>query len=1080
MNALFIGLGGAGCSSVAEYARMVKNAGVKTNDAYLYFDTEVAMKDYYPIMGDDFMHLGSIQRGSRHTINKLREDAIRTKNNPYETELQKKESTQFLEWFDGSIRSGEPLDKGAEGVRMMSRTMLYAEYDEIKRIIRQKRTFTNAAGRNQDRRVYVVSGTCGGTGAGTVLDMLYLIQEVLVELQSGNANDPDTNLLLIMPQGYVMGVTDPNNNLYVPYRTNPYALFDEINGCMKDYNSYYSDGDSVTDGSGHIISIKAVSDQSAGKRYYYYRCCGNDTVAFPFTVCQNAYLFDSVDSNTGEVLSPRQRTANVSNFLYIMEAANQAQANLNTTVSNQSRLCKFASRNKPFIEAFSGSGIFIAQSWEELTRKYVHDKALYQLLKYGFLGDNGCYSEECVDGDKTSLIGKIDDIIIEFDYKTLLDSILQDLSGDDIEKLHRNIKNSIGDKSNRIKDIFAISNQKNNINELAKGVDGLLKKVRDYTYESCTKWMMDYNLYHALKVATDLDGYFDNQYRDLLNTIAVDAMDIDWYVKIKRQGDKKRREICTTLLSVYIKYLVYRNLSNEDNGYLDNCKKKINAAIDAIDFNQLKIEGVKVCELRSEYIKYLTELKNDLNRRIYPSLNTLFNFDTTSFVANNFVESKYMELIAQSANGLPDFRKTGKDENNNELQNLLYQHKASCIENMKHNETSWSNYFEMNDSINADTFAENIKLAFSSFVKEAKRKAESISLDSSLSKPFPQLNPDEQANLIETMQSYQSINLSVNYSRANNAHTSIVVGDLVNNLSWLKAGLFPQNNSQAAYNTMEKVEVQSTDMPDRVVLLFVRFGYALNDYSYYDIYKDKFEYIVKHPKERVNPMYNDRRFWEAKGNIGEFFRSIKEQAEKNSLVALWKGHYDILTKFNSLFLYKLLDEHYSTDDRTGLDILDKIRRNDFIKLEKKKATASKTKTKKTGTSNEIAKFKEIVFYKTEDHRFATDKAVYNPEKEGLVVEFGKKYDRITNLRSSVPYFEFWLDVLRQLGEALDQQLVVQAFNDTKSLIGDYNNDARQFVEEHIYNKYHKTDLQTNAESVDWYSCFADYIRICRK
>ncbi|MBO6100322.1 MAG: EAL domain-containing protein, partial [Spirochaetaceae bacterium] len=201
--------------------------------------------------------------------------------------------------------------------------------------------------------------------------------------------------------------------------------------------------------------------------------------------------------------------------------------------------------------------------------------------------------------EKDGNIGKIDDIILEFDYKTLLDSILHDLSGDDLEKLHKNIKNSIGNKSNRIKEILAISNQKNNINELAKGVDGLLKKVRDYTYESCAKWMKDYNLYHALKVATDLDRYFDDQYRDLLNTIAVDAMDIDWFVKLKMQGDKKRRDICATLFSVYIKYLVYRNLSNEDNGYLDNCKKKINAVIDAIDFNQLKIEGVKVCELRS-------------------------------------------------------------------------------------------------------------------------------------------------------------------------------------------------------------------------------------------------------------------------------------------------------------------------------------------------------------------------------------------------------------------------------------------------------------------------------------------------
>lgn len=140
MNALFIGLGGAGCSSIAEYARMVKNAGINTNDAFIYFDTEVAMKEYYPIMGKDFVHLGSVEPGSRHTINKLRDDAIREKNNP-KTELKKKESSQFLDWFDESVRSGEPLDKGAEGVRMMSRAMLYAEYNAIKGKINNKRTY---------------------------------------------------------------------------------------------------------------------------------------------------------------------------------------------------------------------------------------------------------------------------------------------------------------------------------------------------------------------------------------------------------------------------------------------------------------------------------------------------------------------------------------------------------------------------------------------------------------------------------------------------------------------------------------------------------------------------------------------------------------------------------------------------------------------------------------------------------------------------------------------------------------------------------------------------------------------------
>lgn len=1082
MKALFIGLGGAGCSSVAEYARMVKNAGIKTDDAFIYFDTEVAIRENYPIMGNDFFHLGSIAPGSRHTINKLRDDAIRVKDNPNTSELEKKESVQFLDWFDESVRSGEPLEKGAEGVRMMSRAMLYAEYNYIKEIISNKRTYIDDTGDNQDRRIYVVSGTCGGTGAGTVLDILYMIQEILVETQQSNANDPDTNLLLVMPQGYVMGVNNPKNNLYIPYRTNPYALFDEINGCLKDYNSYYSNEDKDESG------VKAVSDQDAGKRYYYYRCYGGDTPEFPFTVFQNAYLFDSVDAGTGERLSPRQRCANVSNFLYIMEAASQAQANLNTTVSNQSRLCKFASRNKPFIEAFSGTGLFVAQSWEEFTRKYVHDKALYQLLQFGFLGQKEGYSDECLDKDKKGFLSGINDLISAFDYKTSLDEILQDLSGDDLEKLHKNIKSAIGDKSNRIKDIFVISNKKDQVNELSKGVANLLRKVSAYTYQSCADLMITYNLYHALKVVGDLDVYFDYQYKSLLSSISEDAMDIDWRTKLARKGDHQRRVICSTLLSTYFKYLVYRNLSNDDNGFLDNCKNRIDAAISSIKLQDqnYKVEGVKISDLDSEYRKYLNELKNDINRRIYPDLSTLYNFNASVFVAGNSVERKYANLVAQQNpevaqginGGLPDFRTNVIGENNQELGNLLYKHKATCVESLKTNETTWVNYFTIDDNVNAISFAENIKLALASFFKVAQEKADSLSLDPSLSIPFPQLTPEAQANLVNTMQSYQTINLSVNYSRTSNAHTAIVVGDLIK-LSWLKNGLFPQVNGQAAYNTMERVEVQSTDMPDRVELLFVRFGYALNDYSFYGTYKGKFEYILAHHRERVNPTYNDKRFWEAKGNLGEFFRAIKELADKNALVTKWRGHYDVLTKFNALFLYNLLESHYKLLESNnagtieGLELLEKMKHEDFIKLEQEIVNSD------DGKAPEI-KIKNIVIFKTQDNVFARERDIYRPEGDGLQVNFSTHYNRVTELRSFASFYEFWVDILRQLGENLDMEAIVQAFNDTKESIGDSYLHERPFIEENIYKKYHKNDEQTHVESIDWLSCFTDFIRICTK
>lgn len=1076
MNALFIGLGGAGCSAVAEYARMIQSSGIDTNDAFLYFDTEVAMKDNYPIMGDDFMHLGRIKTGSRHTINKIVEKAQKAVRDEQEEELSKREKQQFLDWFDLSIRSGEPLEKGAEGVRMMSRTMLYADYAEIKSKIEFKHTYTDDTGVTRDRRVYVVSGTCGGTGSGTVLDMLYLIQEVLADAHQSNAEDPDLSLLLIMPQGWIKGIKNTKDPLYIPYQTNPFALFDEINGCLKDYNSYYSEDDAVKDEDGNIISISNITDENAGKRYYHYRCCGNDTDPFKFTVFQNAYLFDSVDSKTGEVLSPRQRSANVSNFLFVMEASEQAQAGLNTVVSNRSRVCKFKSRTKPFIEGFSASGIFIAQTWEELTRKYVHDKSLYQMLKYGFLGEEGSYDQGVFAGDKSDFNKEITNLINGVDYSTDLDTILQNLEGDDLEKVYNNIKDSIGYKNNRVYDIFAGSNKSDEKQRLSETLDGLLNSVRNHVYESCANWMITYNLFHALQLAKALDHFYEDEFKTKGDGIAADEMDIAWYNKGK---DKKRRVCCANLFKKYIEYLVYRNLSNENDGYLDKCKEYLEAAQKTIRLDQIKLEGVKISEIGDQYKSYLIELKHDTNRKIYPDLNELFNFDTATFVANNEVEKKYAKLIMQTQDGLPDFRiKVMKG--NEEQTNLLYKYKESLVRDLKERDTTWEHLFMMNDDMNSATFSRNIKVAFDKFVKKAASVSDVLSRDNTLKIQLKIADVDEQERLFEQMDAFRKISLSI-IDKDENPHTSIVVCDFKNH-SWLSTKMFPEENGNAKYDHMEKIKIPSTDTTDRIVLLFVRFGYALNEYNYYNLYKKQYEYIVKHPKERVNPTYNDIRFWGAKGDIGGYFKSIKEEYDKNVLIKHWKGHYDDFLKFTSLFLYHLLDSCYKNEDKTGLELLEKLNRDSFLKLElkssAKKKTGSKKKNVQADEGEEVEQYKEIVLFKTEDLVFSEEKRLYKPEATGLHIEFGNKYEKITELRPTAPFFSFWYDILCRL--TIENEYYIETFQKVKGLMDEYSSNSKQFLKDNIYDKYQKVDDQTQAERIDWRSIFMDFLKLCKK
>lgn len=1063
MNGLFIGLGGAGCSAVAEYAKLIQNAGVNTNDEFLYFDTEVAIKETYPIIGDDFVHLGSINPGARHTINKLVEEADIKMASPDEHDIVKDEAKQFLLWFDRSIRSGEPLDKGAEGVRMMSRAMLYADYDDIKRIIAAKRSYL-VNGLNKDRRIYVVSGTCGGTGAGIVLDVLYMIQEIVFQRSGGNMNDPDVSLLLIMPQGYVFGITDPNNKLYIPYRTNPYALFDELNGCLKDYNGYYSDSDvSNRDENGNATQVRSVADNNAGKRFHFYRCCGNDVQAFPFTVCMNAYMFDSVDSNTGEPLSPAQRSANVGNFLFVMEAANEAQDNLNTTVSNQLRLCKYASRHKQFIEGFSATGLFIAQSWEELTKKYVHDKMLYQMVKYGFIGGDksSSYDEVVISEDRSETVKEVNKLIEETDYQTSLDVVLEGLKEEDLKAVYTNIQGSTNKKRNAIRDIFTDSNNNDEVEGVAKMIDQLLSNVRKLVFGLTSEWMKTYNLQHALALVDSLDKYFDDQYLESARIIKNSEMKVSGLHK-----DTKRRECCSKLFGEYVKYLVFRNLSNANDGYLDKCRDNLKAAIDVISIeNTDAAYGVKIGDLKSDFQTYLNRLKNDNKRKLYPSLDQLYNFETSSFVAGNEVERKYASLVAQNPDGSPILSRKALDENGEAINNLLYLYKDDCIRSLSENEVTWNDYFVMTEETIPAVYGQKVKIAYERFVKEALKKADKLSQDPSLNIPFPTLNQQEQAELIRIINNFNQISLSVKYTRTENAHTSIVVGDLENN-TWLKTGLFPVRNGIAQYNTMEKISVQSTDMPDRFVLLYVHFGHALNDYAYYSTYREKYEYIVAHPKEKVNPTYIDKRFWDANGDIGAFFSSISESAEKARLIDDWKGYFDYLLKFVSLFLYKTLDYHFTSTDRDGLDLLDKMEIGEFLTLEEESDRGVKT----------------IKFHKTVDYQYNREKEKYTPSGAELCIDFARSYRNLTDLRASVPYFEFWNEILIELGTALDSDAIVTQFNDAMGVIATIIGDNVRALNKlnNLRSKYLITDQQTNRQSVDWVNLISRFITISKK
>lgn len=67
-----------------------------------------------------------------------------------------------------------------------------------------------------------------------------------------------------------------------------------------------------------------------------------------------------------------------------------------------------------------------------------------------------------------------------------------------------------------------------------------------------------------------------------------------------------------------------------------------------------------------------------------------------------------------------------------------------------------------------------------------------------------------------------------------------------------------------AYNSMENVEVQNTEMPDRITKLHFEFGQSFDDYLYFDDYRLYFEDFLRRYRESPSALahqpFVDKRF----------------------------------------------------------------------------------------------------------------------------------------------------------------------------------------------------------------------------
>ena len=812
MNSLLIGLGGAGIASVATYAKMVQG-NANQNDEFLYLDTEEYLVKHFPTMGNDFVLLG----GGRMSLHML------VQRERYELtvpdESRNMQAQHFFSWFDENApdnRSCVPLNIGSGANRMAARTMLFCDYNNVKHRIANKLIYVDENGNHQIRTVFVVSGTCGGTGSGIVIDILYLIQEICHGQQI--TQHPFINLLLIMPEGYICELR-PQDVRYSKYLLNAYALFDELNACLKDHNH--------------------GGNNNAGMQMNKYRCCRNDVQPFQFEVFHNAILFDSV-GNHGEPMSREQCSKNVANFLFALELYPMLSIHICTML----RPMMFGSANEKYIKGFAATGMYVAQTWEELTRKYVKEKFMYQMLHYGFGGsDEKMIENTMISLDDMVFRSHMDGIVKKHkdgSLKDLLTTLLNDCSRDQFKAIVGNINRLRKTSGQQVdmRDVFAPCNNQAIPVEMERDIQELLRKVCQMTYSCCAEWTIKYSLGHALMLAKRMQVWSQQHYKYLCERFAQMELATSPLLILGKQRIIRDSE---TMIHEYVLCLLFKNLSQD---YLVHCIENLSAALgkngcfeDIIDRNW-----------EIDFTKHVFYLKNDSTKLVLPSLDHLI--DGVHLAGGNDIERKYAELVQQSESG--EARQLRYNLGND---HLLYTYKQKCLEVIAAENGTWKKCFDMN--VEPNNFAQNVRKAFETYAQIVKQKAEELANAPVLSKPFSDvyLSADEHQKhiLINKLNSFDSISLSTQYHLQRPSMT-LYLADF-NNMPVLQGAL---GMVQPAMNNHF---VQSTYQSDRIVKLNVEFGYSPDDYRYYDLYKNEFDRCLQTPERyRHHQPFIDKRF----------------------------------------------------------------------------------------------------------------------------------------------------------------------------------------------------------------------------
>jgi len=847
MSNLFIGLGGFGANTLEFLSEkmsvyndhLARQYQPQVSAHYYYIDTDEEMFRQNP---EKFTY------GSNKTFHALGH------HSPYYTveAMKRSENRQYEKWY-GVLSQSSPMNCGSGCIRQYARLGFAAEANTI----RQELTWLVQQVIPQNGRIYVITGSCGGTGSGIYMDILYMISEIYETLNCPTAS-ADVRLIMAMPEGYLeQGDRSLCNIANVKMELNAFATLEELNAICKDKNSRPS---------------------KFNKCYI-----GNHKKHGCFQPFRFGYLYDIVGQ------SPREASQKLSEFLFELENAASPENGLcaapgyngsffDTLMTNNVHGYWYNTINNDYVKAFNALGQYSIENPDFLYRTYFSNRLLYEVFHEGLVG-----KKEAVNADKVTTLAnkfkteKIDPQTENF-VNTIMSSIVSILDFKDVFE------------ATTMFSVFTLYPRSDvaMVHEIILQKDALLQKIKAEVYSQCKEWLGQYDFATVYTLFEQLDN---GAYQEAVATNEVFA---DQLAKAKDNAkggilkrikpDKALKEF-EILLHTWLAFEVNKALSSgvhvditiQNRGFYDNCKAFIEKARHAFALAEENEHWDQF------FVKKVGELKAKDDRSYIPDLNTFTN-DQGRIVEDSDMVKIYDENVVVKT-GEPDFMQGTCTP--------VSLH-GKIIEAMKSNVNLVQEGIDMGEifdptpgKTNSLNSSSKTMLFVEKYVAAAK---EQIGILLQANQSYQQLFAGdiltrlqnlplcERAKICQSFACFDSVKLRTSYmnQHALTTCTYYLVSSTANVGLMQELGILDQNGN----TPMNSAHSQPNPFfDDKIVKLIVKNGYKIDDYRYFEEYKEFAKQTQTTDRVIHNP-FIDKRFLGEPDQDGEYPCDVSAALDK--------------------------------------------------------------------------------------------------------------------------------------------------------------------------------------------------------